>query len=57
MTLDSMRKYSCISEGCSGDGEAALEPVSHEVFIVLGVATVELCIVEVIFHLCFQTSR
>lgn len=57
MTLDSVRKYSCISEGCSRDGGAALEPVSHEVFVVLGVAAVELCIVEVIFQLCFQTSR
>lgn len=39
-----------------GWGAAALEPVSHKVFVVLGVAAVERCIVEVVFHLCFQSS-
>lgn len=39
-----------------GGWGAALEPVSHKVFVVLGVAAVERCIVEVVFHLCFQAS-
>lgn len=41
----------------SGEEEGCLmEPVSHEVLIVLGVTTVELCIVKVVSHLCFQTA-
>lgn len=42
--------------GWEGGRGAASGPVSHKVFVVLGVAAVERCIVEVVFHLCFQTS-
>lgn len=42
----------------SGEGERAvvMKPVSHEVLIVLGVASIKRCIVKVIFELCFQTT-
>lgn len=33
-----------------------MEPVSHEILIVLGVATIKLCIVKVIPQLCFQSA-
>lgn len=33
-----------------------MEPLSHEVVKVLGVATVQLCKVKVAFHLCFETT-
>lgn len=39
-----------------GKRAVVMEPVSHEVLIVLGVATIKLCIVKVISHLCFQTT-
>lgn len=39
--------------GFRGGRAVMMEPVSHEVLIVLGVATIKLCIVKVISQLCF----
>lgn len=36
--------------------KVVMEPVSHEVLIVLGVTTVKLRIVKVVSHLCFQST-
>lgn len=33
-----------------------MEPLSHEVIKVLGVATIQIAKVKVVFHLCFETS-
>lgn len=56
MALDSMRRYSCDSEGWQGKRATAMEPVSHEVVKVLGVAAIQLRKVKVAFHLCFETA-
>lgn len=38
--------------------KVVMEPMSHEVLVVLGITAVKLCIVKVVSHLCFQsTSR
>lgn len=56
MALDSMRRYSWTPLGLEKERVVVTKPVSHEVLIVLGVATVKLCIVKVVPQLCFQPT-